>query len=205
MNGNLVMINLKSFRSRHGRRVGRQRHIEHPSALGAVIMAVLFHVRAVTRGAAIQHHQPHQAAFQQRVKTVIDRGVRNIRHRVLGADEHLLRGRMIALLQQHVVHVPALRREPEAAGGQPLRQRAMCFGVRAWINGLIGNLTPDAALSRFGIIPNNDLRADLLAEQVTAQGKGAALFRRGELCEPLHLPGNQYIEASYNSALRCMG
>ena len=46
---------------------------------------------------------------------------------VFGADEDLLGGRMIALLQQHVIDLLALRREPEPARGQALGQIAAHF------------------------------------------------------------------------------
>jgi hypothetical protein len=46
---------------------------------------------------------------------------------VFGAEEDLLRRRMIALLQQHVIDVLALRREPEPARGQALVQIAAQF------------------------------------------------------------------------------
>ena len=46
---------------------------------------------------------------------------------LFGADEHLLGGRMIALLQQHVIDMLALRREPQPARGQPLVQIAVQF------------------------------------------------------------------------------
>ena len=59
---------------------------------------------------------PGQPAFDQRVEAIVNRGVGNLRHRALGADEDLLGGRMIALLQQHVIDLLPLRREPQAAG-----------------------------------------------------------------------------------------
>ena len=48
---------------------------------------------------------------------------------LFGADENLLRGRMIALLQQHVIDVLALRREPEPARVQAFGQLPIQFVV----------------------------------------------------------------------------
>ena len=82
-------------------------------------MAMLMHVRAKARRAAVQRDLLGQAAFYQRVEAVVNRRVGNLRHLPLGADENLLGGRMIALLEQHVIDLLTLRREPEAAGVQP--------------------------------------------------------------------------------------
>ena len=76
---------------------------------------MLVHVRAKARRAAVQRDLPGQAALYQRVEAVVNRGVGNLRHRAFGADENLLGGRVIALLQQHVIDLLPLRREPEPA------------------------------------------------------------------------------------------
>ena len=66
-------------------------------------------------------------ALYQRVEAVVNRRVGNLRHLPLGADEDLLGGRMIALLEQHVIDLLPLRREPEAARVQPFGETAIQF------------------------------------------------------------------------------
>jgi len=100
-------------------------HIIHHFARITVKMAMLAHVRAEPGGAAVNLHLARQPAFDQGIEAVIDRGHGNVRHPVFGTEEDLLRRRMIALLQQHVIDVLALRREPEPARGQALVQIAL--------------------------------------------------------------------------------
>lgn len=90
-------------------------------------MAVLAHVRAEPRRAAVQLHLPDQPALHQRVQAIIDGGVGNVRHVFLGAEKHFLGSRMIALLEQNVIDLLALRREPEAARIQPFAEFANCL------------------------------------------------------------------------------
>ena len=75
-------------------------------------------------------HLPGQTAFYQRVEAVVNRRVGNLRHRAFGADEDLLGGRMIALLEQHVIDLLPLRREPETARVQPLAQTVILIFSR---------------------------------------------------------------------------
>ena len=126
VNRDFVMFRFEPFRQLDARlRFGRQIHIVNRVAGIAVKMAMLVHVRAKARRAAVQRHLPGQAALYQRVEAVVNRRVRNLRHRALGADENLLGGRMIALLEQHVINLLPLRREPETARVQPLGQTAI--------------------------------------------------------------------------------
>jgi len=90
---------------------------------------MLAHVRAEPRGAAIELHLAHEAAFNQGVEAVIDRGHGNVRHAALGADEDLLGGGVVTLLQQHVIDVLALGREPEPTRRQAFAQAAARFFV----------------------------------------------------------------------------
>jgi hypothetical protein len=81
-------------------------------------MAMLVHVRAIARRAAIQSDLPGEAAFHERIEAVIDCGVGDFRHLLFGADENLLGGRMVALVQQHVIDLLALRRQAQTGGAQ---------------------------------------------------------------------------------------
>lgn len=123
VDGNFIMLRLEAFRQRDaGLRLRGQIHVKNRVAGIAVKMAVLVHVRAKARCAAIQRDLPGQPALYQRVEAVVNRGHGNIRHGLFGPDEDLLGGRVIALLQQHVVNVLALRRGPESARRQAFIQ-----------------------------------------------------------------------------------
>jgi len=122
------MLGLEPARQGDARlRFFRQIHVKNRVAGIAVKMAVLVHVRAKARCAAIQRDLPGQPALYQRIEAVVNRGVGNFRHLPLGADENLLGGRVIALVQQHVIDLLPLRREPEAARVQPLDQATVQF------------------------------------------------------------------------------
>ena len=126
MNCDIVMFRLEPFGQLDARLwFGRQIHVVNRVARVAIKMAVLVHVRAKPRRAAVQRDLPGQPAFYQRVEAIVNRRMGNLRHRALGADEDLLGGRMIALLEQHVIDLLPLRCEPEAAGVQPLGQPAI--------------------------------------------------------------------------------
>ena len=81
-------------------------------------MAVLVHIRTEPRRAALQLHLPREAGFHERIEAVVNRGVGDFRHRLLGADENLLGGRMVALVEQHVINLLPLRRQTQAGGAQ---------------------------------------------------------------------------------------
>ena len=85
-------------------------------------MAVFVHVRTETRRAAIQCHLPREARLYQRIKTVVNGRVGNFRHRFFGADKNFLGGRMIALVQQHIIDLLALRRETQTGRAQLFSQ-----------------------------------------------------------------------------------
>ncbi len=76
-------------------------------------------------------HLPRQAAFHQRIEAVINRRVGNLRHLLFGADENFLGGRMIALLQQHVIDLLALRREAQTGRAQLFGQVLFVFVMAA--------------------------------------------------------------------------
>jgi hypothetical protein len=97
-------------------------------------MAMLLHVRAEAGCAAFQLHLTDQAAFREGIEAVVNRRVRNLRHRLLGADKNFLGGRMVALVQDYVINMLALGREPKAAGAQPFGQVLLGFAVDASAN-----------------------------------------------------------------------
>src|SRR6185312_5018796 len=106
-----------------------QINIEHFGANVAIKVAMLAHVRAKTGRAAVHVHLPRHAGLHEGVEAVVDGGHGNIGHFALGADEHFLGGRMIALLHQHIVDVLALRGEPKAARGELTAQMFIQFFV----------------------------------------------------------------------------
>ena len=81
---------------------------------------MLVHVRAKTHGAAVQVHLLGQPAFHQRVEAVVNRRHGDVRHAFLGAQEDLFSGRVVALLDQHVINMLALGRESKSARRQTL-------------------------------------------------------------------------------------
>jgi hypothetical protein len=116
-------------------------------------MAVLVHVRAKTSRAAIQRDLPSEPGFYQSVEAVVNRRVRNLRHLSFGADENFLGGRVVALLEQHVINLLALRREAEAARAQPFDQVAFRWFAAGGAHAK-KNLAGQPALSRFRTILN---------------------------------------------------
>jgi len=101
----------------------RQVHIENRAALVAVKMAVLLHVWAESARAAAEMHLSDQAALYQCIEAIIDSRHRNVWHGALGPLKNLVRRRVVAPLQQHVIDMLALPREAEAARREPLVQR----------------------------------------------------------------------------------
>ena len=130
MDGDFVMFGLEPVRQRDaGPRLRRQVHIKHRVARIAIKMAMFAHVRAEPGGAAVELHLAHQAALYQGIEAVVNRGHGNIRCPAFDADEDLLGGGVVALLQQHAVNVLALRRKAETARAQPLGQAALNVAV----------------------------------------------------------------------------
>ena len=123
------MIHFETFRPRHDRGIRRQRDIKNFAARIAKIMAMLLHVRAKPRRATFQLNLADEAALHERIEAIINRRVRNLRHRAFRADENLLRRRMVALLHDHVVNMLALRRETKAARAQPFSQVMLGFAI----------------------------------------------------------------------------
>ena len=130
------MFRLEAFRQRDaGLRLRRQVHVKHRVARIAIKMAVLAHVRAEPGGAAIQRHLSGEPALYQCIKAVVNRGHGNIRHGLFGPDEDLLGGRVIALLDEHVIDLLPLRCEMETARGEPLIQIAARFFLFDQVHG----------------------------------------------------------------------
>jgi hypothetical protein len=70
-----------------------------------------------------------EAGLDQGIQAIIDRGHGDVRHVGLGADEDIFHRGVIALLQEDIINVLALRREPKAAGGQSLVETAVLPGM----------------------------------------------------------------------------
>lgn len=123
MDGDFVMFGLEPVRQRDaGPRLRRQVHIKHRVARIAIKMAMLAHVRAEPRRAAVELHLAHEATLYHGIEAVVNRGHGNVRRPAFDADEDLLGGGVVALLQQHVINVLALRRGAQAARAQPFGQ-----------------------------------------------------------------------------------
>jgi len=119
MNRNIKMFSTKTARQSN-LRFCRQINVKNRFAFLAMKMAMLVHVRAKARRAAIQLHLADESAFHERIERVVNRRVRNLRHLLFRADKNFIRRRMIALLHQHVINALALRRKTEAARVQTL-------------------------------------------------------------------------------------
>src|SRR5262245_4586449 len=96
--------------------------VEKVPTFSTIEMAMLPHVRAITRSIPIQIHLPHEPALDEGIKAVVDRRHRDIRHVVLGTNEHLIRSRVVKMLYQNRIHMTTLRREPQPALGKPVVQ-----------------------------------------------------------------------------------
>src|SRR5439155_11732424 len=98
---------------------GRQLNIENAFTGITIKMAMFGHIRTKVCRTAIKRHLPDQSAFDQSVEAVIHRGHRNFRHIMFGPDKDLFGCRVVALVQQHLVHLLALRGKTKPAGRQP--------------------------------------------------------------------------------------
>ena len=137
VNCEVVMIHLEPAGLGHGRGIRWQRHVKNFTAGVAEIMAVLLHIRTEARRPAFELDLPREATFDERAEAVINRRVGNFRHRLLGADENLLRRGMVALVQQHVIHRTPLWREPKATRRQLVVQVAVGFELGGQSHGRI--------------------------------------------------------------------
>jgi hypothetical protein len=108
-----------------GQRYARLRfqiNIEYVLAAVTIEMAMFPHIWTEPGSATLHGHLPRQSALDKRVQAIINCGHGNIRHRPLGAHEHFLGGRVVALLQKHRVNMLALRRKPKTTYRQSLVQ-----------------------------------------------------------------------------------
>ena len=123
VNRNLIPRGLKTFRQGDASRsLFRQFNIEHIFAGVTIKVAMLPHIRAKTRRAAVHIHLPRHPGLHERIQAIVNRCHGNFRHPVLGADEYFLCRGMIPFLDQHIIDVLALRSESEAARGELLAQ-----------------------------------------------------------------------------------
>ena len=93
-------------------------------------VAMLSHVRAKPCRAPFKGNLPNQSALDQGSQAIIYRSHRNIRHRALGPHENLLRGGMVTFMQEDIVNLLPLRREPEPAIGQLFYERTVKAQIR---------------------------------------------------------------------------
>jgi len=124
------MVHLKTLGARHGRRVRGHHHIKNFAALVTMIMGVVLHVRAEPGGAALQLYLPREAGLHEGIQAVVNRGVGNLGHGLLGADENLVGRGMIPLLDEDVIDAAALGRKTKAAGAQLFSQVPFVLVVR---------------------------------------------------------------------------
>ena len=108
---------------------GGEIDIKNTAAAVTIKMTVLLHIGAVPGGGTLQVYLADEVAFDQRIQAIVDRGHGNIRHPLFGAEKYVLDRGMIPLLEQNVVHVLPLRREPKAAGRKPFIQAVIHFDM----------------------------------------------------------------------------
>lgn len=123
MNGDFEACRFKTFGQDDPCRTARgQRDVEDAVASVAMKMTMFAHVRTKPRRAAIHRHLSRHAGSDERVEAIVNCGHRDVRHFAFGANEHFFGARMIALVQQYIINLPALRCETKAARQQALRQ-----------------------------------------------------------------------------------
>ena len=128
MNGDFVSFGGETFRQGQAGG-GGQLDIENILTSIAIKVAMFPHIGAKAGGSALEHYLAYHAALDQGIEAIIDRRHGDVRHSGFGADKDFFCGRVIALIQQDVIHLLALRSEPEAAGGQPFIQGLNDFFV----------------------------------------------------------------------------
>jgi len=105
-----------------------QVYVKDLIATVTIKMTMFAHIRAKPRRTALQGNLPHQAALHQGGQAIIYRGYRNIRPCPFRPDENFLGRRVVTFVQQNIIDLLPLGREPEPAIGQLLHQRTV--GVR---------------------------------------------------------------------------
>ena len=118
MDGDVEPFGLEPFWQRQPG-PGRQANIINTTTGITIKMAMFGHIRTKTSRATIERHLPDQSALNQRVEAVIDRGHRNFRPVMFGPDKDLFGRRVVAFVQQHGVHLLALRGKTKPFSRQP--------------------------------------------------------------------------------------
>jgi len=119
VDGDLKSFRVKTFRQHDACQCfGGKVNVKDGIASVAKEMAMIMHVWAKTSCAAVQLHLADEAAFDERIETIIDGCVGDFGHLFFCADKNLIGRRMIALVQQDIINALALRREPEAERAQ---------------------------------------------------------------------------------------
>src|SRR5689334_9532861 len=101
--GDIIMLYLEAVGHNYSasRGVGGEVNVKNPAAFIAIEMAMLLHVGAVAGGGAVEIDVADEAALDQGVEAIVDRGHRDFRHALFGPQEDVLDLWMVALLQQH--------------------------------------------------------------------------------------------------------
>ena len=162
MDGNIEALGPEPFWQRQPGS-GRQANIINTTTGITIKMAMFGHIRTKTSCATIECYLPNQPAFDQRIEAVIDSGHRNFRHVMFGPDKDLFGRRVVAFVQQHGVHLLALRGKTKPSGRQPRIEALIelfTWGhshgnkilsssratVNIWNNSKLGRIRPNAAL-----------------------------------------------------------
>jgi len=143
---------------------GREWDVKNGRAAFANEVAVLLEIGAIARGFALDVNLLDEAAFDERLEAVVNSGQRDACHFLLGAEKHFGGCRMIAIREEHIIHLATLRREAMAAMADRLLVGCMHFRV-LWHG---RNVWLVEALSR--IIPNK-------VSVITSGSSTAGIFR----------------------------
>lgn len=87
---------------------GGEVNIRHFATFFAEKMAMLAHVRAKARGAAVQRDLADKAALHKNAETIVDRGEGNLRHALFGAVKNFIRRGVIVAGRHHFKDLFAL-------------------------------------------------------------------------------------------------
>src|SRR5258708_198178 len=125
------MLDLEAVRQLEaaGTPAGNKINVKNAAAFIAVEVAMFLHVGAVAGGGTVKVDVPDHTAFHEGIEAIVNCGHRDIRHTGLGSDKDFFDGGMIALFDEHIVHMLPLGRETKAAGGQPLIEAVISYGM----------------------------------------------------------------------------
>jgi len=113
VNGDIVTCDLKAaWQLQAGAAVFPGKiDIENAATFFAMEMAMFVHVRAITHRGAIEIDGLNEVATNQEIEAVVNGGHGDIRAAFFGPHKDLLGGRVIAVVEQHLIDLLALRGE----------------------------------------------------------------------------------------------